>query len=198
MIVAKIGGCNGSGKSSVVRALIDKYKIEPTHAYSSGKHTKIRVYDSHQSNYIVLGDYSNPCGGMDTITNKDERLALIKQYARGNNIVIFEGLVASKAYGATGQLALSKGHKGHWLYAFMDTPFHVCVERVLARRKAAGNDAPFDPERTMRETYHVYENRLKSAYADGHRVLILNHTRLPKQLAGDFIKGVEKLNKELK
>ena len=39
------------------------------------------------------------------------------------------------------------------IFAFLDTPWETCLERVLSRRLAAGNDKPFDPEKTMRSAY---------------------------------------------
>lgn len=188
MIVVKVGGCNGSGKSTVVNWVRSGLGLTPIELTGKGK---VLVYGAKGSPYKVLGDYTNACGGMDTITDKEVRLWLLKRYARDSNIVVFEGLIASKAYGATGELAAKQ--KGKWLYAFMDTPFEVCVKRVLARRKAAGNNKPFDPERTMRETFHVYKLRLKAAMDEGHRVLILNHKLPPSELARTLMCEVENM-----
>ena len=39
------------------------------------------------------------------------------------------------------------------IFAFLDTPWQVCLERVLGRRAAAGNTKPFDAEKNMRSAY---------------------------------------------
>jgi hypothetical protein len=39
------------------------------------------------------------------------------------------------------------------VFAFLDTPWDVCLDRVLKRREAAGNEKPFDPDKTMRTAY---------------------------------------------
>jgi hypothetical protein len=73
----------------------------------------------------------------------------------------------------------------------MDTPFEVCVERVLSRRAAAGNGNPFDPERTMRPTFNScvrLEEKLRKGVLPGdlgwkHPVLSLPHKKKPDKLA---------------
>lgn len=191
MLVVKIGGCNGSGKTSLVRALIAQLAMQPLphptkpkriHAYV-GKIGKRKVY--------VLGSYVNACGGMDTISCKHERLAMVKQFTLSKkDIVIFEGLITGKTYGALG--ALSDEQHGRWIYAFMDTPFEKCVERVLQRRKEAGNDAPFDPERTMRSTFKSCQSvRKKVSDMPHHSVYDVNHKHPPARAAKDLIQHIK-------
>lgn len=190
MLVVKIGGCNGSGKTSLVRAIIEDNNLQPKY---TGK--KIEAYYGESKKgvpIVVLGSYANVCGGMDTISDKFERLALIERYvietpakfsaASQNGIVIFEGLITGKTYGAIGEISDRPSQKGKWLYTFMDTPFEVCVERVLQRRKAAGNEAPFDPERTMRPTYKSCLAVARKAGQQGHHVIAVNH-KLPSRKA---------------
>jgi hypothetical protein len=140
----------------------------------------------------ILGSYENVCGGMDTISDKADRLALIKKYMNKEGVVIFEGLITGKTYGAIG--AVSDRQKGRWVYAFMDTPWEVCVERVLARRREKGNDAPFDPLRTMWPTFKACASVAARAKAEGHHVVWVNHTLKPpvaahKLLAYAIAKG---------
>lgn len=177
--VVKIGGCNGSGKTSIVRGVLSHIGCTP------GIGSKVSGYKFpyDTATVAVLGDYSpeRACGGMDTITDKDQRLGLVKSNARDGQIVFYEGLITGKTYGAMG--ALSDRQKGHWIYAFMDTPFEVCVERVLQRRKAKGNDAPFDPERTMRPTFKSCASVAARAAAEGHRVVMIDHRLKPATAA---------------
>jgi hypothetical protein len=39
------------------------------------------------------------------------------------------------------------------IFSFLNTPWEVCLERVLSRRAAAGNEKVFDPQKTMRAAY---------------------------------------------
>lgn len=178
--VVKIGGCNGSGKTSLVRGILDHIGAHPENATAKVERYKV-PYDI--ARVSVLGDYhpSRACGGMDTISDKDVRFGLVKANAREGNIVFFEGLITGKTFGALGEL--SNKQRGHWIYAFMDTPFDVCVERVLKRRKAKGNDAPFDPERTMRPTFRSCEATARRAEAEGHKVVWVNYKLTPTKAA---------------
>lgn len=195
--VIKLGGVNGSGKTSVARSVMDEMDNlqECGVLLPSDKRTKVYLGRVDGYPVVVLGKYDTACGGMDTIGDKHDRQWLIETYAKKNsdNIILAEGLITGKTYGALGRL--SEAHVdakvGRWLYAFMDTPFDVAVERVLARRQAAGNAAPFDPERTMRPTYESC-TRLAD-YLRGHAVgrvevmqqpvLMLNHKHKPARLA---------------
>lgn len=181
--IVKIGGCNGSGKTSLMRAVMAHMGVTPV---PSNKYLNRGEYSSaHQE---VLGSYANVCGGMDTIGDKNTRYNMVLRAAKPDTVVWFEGLITGKTYGAFGELSETPKHKGRWIYVFMDTPFDTCVERVLARRAAKGNDAPFDPERTMRPTFKACESVARRAKEAGHMVWMVNHTHSPavaaKRLVG--------------
>lgn len=201
-VVVKLGGCNGSGKTSVARALLkllnEGHGADPGTWRGAKKSPNVYTGKHNGREVYVLGSYETTCGGMDTISDKLERLALVqwacKVIARGG-IVFFEGLITGKTYGALGQLSeqhVTSG-KGRWLYTFMDTPFDVCSDRVMARRAEAGNAAPFDPERTMRPTYDscwslMRKIRQEQAAKIGpqpmaHPTLLLKHRQKPAKLA---------------
>ncbi len=150
--VIKLGGCNGSGKTSIARELIKMSGAKPL---TSDKKTAAYAGTIDGVPITILGSYENICGGMDTISDKDDRLALLSKHCKGSGVVFYEGLITGKTYGAMG--ALSEQHvkrrKGRWLYAFMDTPFDVCVARTEQRRRAAGNNAPLDATRTLEPTF---------------------------------------------
>lgn len=195
MIVVKLGGTNGSGKTSVARALLDMMEEQDvakkaTYGFIDGKA------------WVILGSYKTVCGGMDTISDKEERLALINDHI-GNgwrdhdedDVIFFEGLITGKTYGKIGELSeLDNGAR--WIYAFMDTPFEVCVERVLARRAARGNTAPFNAERTMRPTYKAVHSTAKRALAQGHKVVWLPHKLKPAHIAEFLINEVKEFARE--
>ena len=214
-VVIKLGGCNGSGKTSVARALID---LIGTRGPAGHNLAKADTYYQGVSPVgiptIVLASYAKVCGGMDTISDKDDRLALVKTHARPGHIVFFEGLITGKTYGALGQL--SEEHRlakpaskaGKWLYAFMDTPFEECVRRTEQRRAAAAAEkgkvaAPLDPERTLRPTFdscqHLYEKLRGERQAKigpqpyPHPTILLNHTWKPARIARTLLSTAERL-----
>lgn len=198
-MIVKIGGCNGSGKTSMVRALFEKFHFSPVHV--KGNSGKVREYvciapqgpiAKHFNRLVILGDYRNVCGGMDTISDKEVRLGMVRKYAtkeHARTLVIYEGLITGKTFGAMGALSDATNKMIPWLYVFMGATFEQCVERVLARRKAAGNDAPFDPERTMRSTYKSCDTLLTKVSRWGYPVWVAPHGESPEALAGMLMKA---------
>ena len=204
MTVIKLGGCNGSGKTSVARGILDigdKAWNREKVVLQSGKTGVVYSNVLEGRRFEVLGKYDTACGGMDTISDKDDRLTLVKYRAENNRegIVFFEGLITGKTFGALG--ALSVEHKAAgipWLYAFMDTPFETCVDRVLTRRAAAGNFAEFDPERTMRSTFKScvrLAEKLQNGELPEFPVMMLPHKRGPKTLASLLLEKAFGINR---
>lgn len=180
MTVIKIGGTSGSGKSTLVRGIFDITKQVDSYVSKRGKIIAYeRLYG--KTPVYILGSYVNACGGMDGISDKNERLALINEYKKKRGITIFEGLIIGGTYGEVGKL--SEEEMGEWLYAFMDTPYEVCVERVLARRKLAGNDKPFDPKKTLFGKIRACQSVALRAKAAGHPVHLVDHKQKPEKAA---------------
>lgn len=199
--VIKLGGCNGSGKSSLARAIMSHILTKPKEVtLLSGKRTVVHTAAYSDADFVVLGKYETACGGMDTISDKEDRLELLRRTITGkghkDRIVFYEGLITGKTYGAMGELSESTGN---WIYAFMDTPFDVCVERVLARRAARGNTEPFDPERTMRPTFRSCEalsRKLIDGTLPGHDVYHVNHKHQPPTAAKNLVNYALKFHRD--
>lgn len=193
--VVKMGGCNGSGKTTVAKEVMKLTDAKPK--TWKGTRKSPNYYEGVYEGFpvLVLGSYETACGGMDTIGDKFERIAFVEWAAKANRIVFFEGLMTGKTYGALGTISESHvaGKRGTWLYAFLDTPFEVCGDRVRNRRVAAGNYAMFNPERTMRSTFnsvqHLYEKIRQERQAKigdqpyPHPTIMLDHTLKPVALA---------------
>lgn len=196
-VVVKLGGCNGSGKSTLAFALLD-FPHEPFYDDLVPK-GKVAGYIVHhpKAKIRVLGRYESACGGIDSVGNVDIWAPLAKKYSTDStvDIVFLEGLMSGKVYGQLGAWSEQPNQKGRWLYAFMDTPFEVCVERVLKRRQAKGNDAPFDPGRTMRSTFKGVQGAARKAAEGGHKVVHFDHRSTPKALVTALIKFAEKARK---
>lgn len=190
MIVVKLGGTNGSGKTSIARAILEMgTKHGDPYPQYNEKGTKVMAnlvtVDGKQ--WAILGSYVNVCGGMDTISDKVDRLALIEEYLKRTDIdvLFFEGLITGKTYGAIGEI--SERPWDTWLYAFMDTPFEECVSRVRRRRREKGNEAPFDAERTMRPTYKSVKAVALRAATAGHAVHHVPYQLTPTKAASELV-----------
>lgn len=150
--IVNIRGCNGSGKTTIVRRFLDRL---PSVALG-GKPEKPAGYCVSAEAWglrlpvYVVGSYENACGGTDGIKTQEEIVDRV-QRAHAHGHVLVEGLLMSKS-SDNGTTAPALRELGA-IFAFLDTPWEVCLQRVLERRTQAGNDKPFDPEKTMRYAY---------------------------------------------
>jgi hypothetical protein len=170
MKIIKIHGCSGAGKTTAVREFMSTGAV-PVH----GSNLKIEAYHAPFDTY-VLGSYENTCGGMDTVGSAQEVMALLDRYASLGN-VIFEGLLQSTYYGAMGTHSRKWGDD--YIYAFLDTPIELCLERVVARRAASGRNNKFNPQltRDKHATIETLRRKLENGTQMGfrHKVAILKH-----------------------
>jgi hypothetical protein len=150
--IVNIRGCNGSGKTTIVRRFLERLPTEKLGPLPN----KPWGYKVDASSWgvarpiLVVGSYENTCGGADGI-NTQEEIATRVVAALEHGHVFVEGLLMSKSSAGGHVAPILKDHGA--VFAFLNTPWEVCLERVLGRRAAAGNDKPFDPEKTMKTAY---------------------------------------------
>jgi hypothetical protein len=146
--IVNIRGTSGSGKTTVARTLL----ISHPHRVLKGADGKIKGYQIDASSsgihtpVFLVGSYAYTCGGVDGIKTQEEIAdRVVKAVEYGH--VLVEGLLMSKS-GPSGHVSpIFRDHNA--VFAFLDTPLDVCIERVLGRRKAAGNNKPFDPDKSL-------------------------------------------------
>ena len=141
-IIMKLAGTNGSGKSTVVHTLLQQYKWEALSTTAKGDPDDYLIKIPGKRRLVVLGRYTTQCGGCDGIQPYAEIVRRVWQYAATDHHIFMEGLLIS-GYGSLGK-AFDQMPERRIIYAAMDTPLEECVRRVLARRKAKGNDKPFN------------------------------------------------------
>jgi len=146
--IINLRGCSGSGKTWVVRAVAGHFdrmiplgaSIDRPHGYELSGNSKPITY--------LVGSYGNVCGGCDTIKTQDDACGRVRGYA-GHGNVIFEGLMIStifERYRALDRELTAAGHR--YIWAFLDTPLDLCLERVQQRRNDRSDARPFDPKLT--------------------------------------------------
>ncbi len=141
-LVIQIRGTSGSGKTTVARDVIERFKLEA--AYTDGRrnpiwYTKDRI--------CILGSYESTCGGCDNVGAAPACYNLLQEAKKEHDVVIMEGLLLSEDKKWTKQMQ-DDGDEVKVL--FLNTPLSLCINRVKARRLAAGNYKPFNEANTTK------------------------------------------------
>jgi thymidylate kinase len=67
------------------------------------------------------------------------------------------------------------------VYAFLNTPLELCIERVKQRRLTAGNEKPFNPKNLV-DKFDSVVNCYKNLRAAGYDVRLIDYTDPHPQL----------------
>jgi adenylate kinase family enzyme len=141
MALINIRGTSGAGKSTLARQVMSLYpKISPQFVERRRRPISLLCSGSNQRPLFVLGHYEIPCGGGDTVSNRDEAFLLLRQARDRGCDVLFEGVVHSDEVRRT--VELFHGQQG--LVIHLDTPADVCIARIKQRRFTAGNIKPLN------------------------------------------------------
>jgi thymidylate kinase len=140
-MLINVRGTSGAGKTTVVRALMAQCSHKAIYGVLPRLPEAYELTLPRCDPVFVIGPYLTPCGGCDRIQPFALVPQLIEKYARQGHVV-FEGLLMSTFYGAIGKLM----EMWDSVVMFLDTPLELCIERVEARRRAAGNFRPFNPK----------------------------------------------------
>jgi len=188
-IILRVAGTFGSGKTTAVREFLNGY---PCEALMRGN--KIAGYRLDMSEagitvpLFVIGKYDNTCGGTDAINTQAEIADRItKAHPLGH--VLYEGALVS-ASGLAGQVTQAIHGTGCDVYAFLDTPQDLCIERVKGRRLAAGNEKEFDPKNLI-DKFESVANCYRNLRNEGsYDVRLINHKAIHEALL-DIIREYE-------
>lgn len=163
-LLVSIRGCNGSGKSSVVMAMMGDPNMYVLSWFYKGK---VRYFATVFPSYntAVMGTYFNKTGGMDTYSDN----AMIRQ---GLEIlwncpytIIMEGAVASTIFSTYGDLYKSLESKEGMrpreiVFAVITTPVEVCLERIQLRNggKPVNSERISSHWRSIKKNVHYWED----------------------------------------
>jgi hypothetical protein len=202
MIVA-VMGTNGTGKSTLIRQLLEK---SPARQELKDEYDEVAGYLLPEWGIVVVGPYPEDgkiVGGCDKIkghpapekkTGKIERSMkggiarvdeLVRQYAPLGNVV-FEGLLI--CYWKRWR-AVSEAFPGRYVWAALDTPLEVCLQRIQER-----SERVYTEENLARLQLNVgtkfkdVQDIMRIAAANGERTVWLNHKDPMPQLL-DLLTG---------
>lgn len=154
-MIISLRGTNGSGKSWVIRQLLDVGGARLNSLNSEvGLYRGIvgRLGHKRPEAYAltlprvkgptyVLGPYVGAnCSGVDQITSFEVIPQLIEHYADLGHVV-FEGVLISTMYGVIGDLMERWGKQS--VFLTLTTPLEQCIRQVNARR---GDKGPINPK----------------------------------------------------
>lgn len=174
-MIHDIRGTHGSGKSTCVHRLLEKYEHE---VLQDDWKEDCGIFVP-ELNLRVLGLYDNPCGGCDWLGNQVNMnyVQHIAQswYEEHDGPIIMEGILVAHTFERWFNFSEDKDVT----YWFLDTPMETCIERVAQRREAKGNSPDFNTKNLVSDFHQI--NNVKLRMQEGGRVVkTLDHTRAPE------------------
>jgi len=159
-MIINIRGTNGSGKSHIIKSLLNMYKYEIIND---------NILFIKDLDLYVVGKYLNkdgefiPTGGCDQL---DARTVYTFIYELRNENVIFEGAAESTVFNKWSTLASEVGFH-NFIFIFLDTPIEKCIKQREERRK--GRKSNFDNS-TLIKNHAVCKIVRHKLRHDGHAV----------------------------
>ncbi len=154
-MVINIRGTSGSGKSTIVRNLMAQYaKCDPV---MEGH--KIVGYTCFRENngipLYVVGRYTTPCGGCDTLNGMDYIYDFIHKAIDAKYDVIYEGLIVA----SDSKRAIALKDRAPLIIIELTTPLEMCVAGIQARRDARGDERPLSDKNTRAKMGQIASQR---------------------------------------
>lgn len=173
-VILRVAGTFGSGKTTSVRTFLTSYPCETLRSNDKIVGYVLNMREAGiNAPLFVIGKYDNTCGGTDAIKTQAEIAEkILKAHPLGH--VLYEGALVS-ASGMGGQVTQAIHGSECDVYAFLDTPQELCIERVKLRRLAAGNEKEFNPKNLI-DKFESVVACYKNLRAEGsYDVRLLNH-----------------------
>lgn len=186
MTIVCIRGTHGSGKSTIVKEMLNRFKAEPTSVTKKGRPENYRMLLGDGSQLYVVGSYETACGGCDGIQPYSEIWPRVVDFAKSGH-VLFEGALVSSSYGNIGRA--SEVYGDQFVFAFLNTPLTVCLSRIKARREAKGDSRPLNPKNTEYKFNNINASLPKIRDEFHRRTIVLNYLKPIPQLLGLYYAG---------
>jgi len=178
-MIINIRGTSGSGKTHTARSFMDYCSPDIIVYGEEDKPVAHCVFWDMMPVYFI-GSYANVCGGCDNIQTQDMICSYVRHFSQFGH-VIFEGLLMSHTFSRYAALWKELTDYGiPFVFAYMDTPLELCLERIRQRRLAKGNTKPLNTANTengFRTTWMTMD-KFKAAGID---TIIIKHKKDPVQ-----------------
>jgi adenylylsulfate kinase-like enzyme len=186
MTIVRLNGTHGSGKSTVARRILKKFPHSVVWSKDGKKHEGYRVHLPGGKVLHIVGPYQNPCGGCDAVQPFSRIWPLVEHAADDFKVdhVFFEGALVSTTYGSIGA-ASEVFEDGQFVFAFLDTPLEVCVERVNQRRAERGQANIEDIRNIESKWFTIERLRVKletGVVGTNQKVAVIDHNEATKQV----------------
>lgn len=141
-MIISIRGTSGSGKTHLARRVMALVGGAPVLVRRLGKRLPVAT---QLPGLVVLGDYSAPQGGADTLrdSERDEVFAMMDEFS-GQCDLLYEGMMIANEVTRTVELA----RRTPTHVFFLNTPLEDCLASINERRRARGKDEPVSLKKT--------------------------------------------------
>lgn len=192
MTIVSIRGTHGSGKSTIIRKILDKYPHEASYTPGNTKRPAGYLATLPSGPLYIPGPYVTACGGCDAINPYSGIWPLIDRAAQSGYHVLFEGALVSSSYGSIGQAMnnWATQQSTDCVFAFLDTPLDKCLSRIAERRQKAwvlagkpGTAPPVNPANTEGKHASVERTKLQMVkLGSAVRQVPIDHTKAVTQV----------------
>lgn len=172
-MIINIRGTSGSGKSTVAFTLLKNFPHEKV-LDDAGKILGYKVDAGLSKPVFIVGKYETKCGGCDTIPTQQEAADRAVRFHNEGGHALMEGLLASAA-GPKGAVTATISNTNAAVFAILDTPIDVCLERVRQRRLARGDERPLN-ETNTRDKWQQTRQTAKAMFELGYDVRSIDYT----------------------
>lgn len=166
-----VHGTNGSGKSTLARAVMAAAGELKEFVRYRDDSNKCGITYTRPPELGLIGRYGNACGGVDGVQPYADIYPMLKMHTQRRDLRMFaEGLVTPGVETCTNFASLFD----RAVFIYLDTPLDQCINNVLRRRAAKGNQKPYNPANLYRKAQSAasWANRLE---ASGLEVKRLNY-----------------------
>lgn len=157
-MIINVRGTSGSGKSTVVRKIIEQ-SPSTDRVFLKGRKQPLLYRLKFPDQVISIpGHYETACGGCDTIPTYDLLFQVIREEHAAGHTVLFEGLLVAHDKKRTLELWDWLERKPNLLQVIeLTETLQVCLDSVEQRRASRKNPPkqPFNPANTVRRYSEV-------------------------------------------